>query len=136
LAMSHKANFLIIVAPARLNHLIKAADLFDEGKVLGYKEWVSVTYEEEVELDMDRAYKLVEAWQHDQGTEFIISLVHLVSIDVGDVIIFNKGKLKPFWKKDVRIISDGNKYFMLDDYIRHLGFKVTTDEHRYITEIE
>jgi len=119
-----------------MNHLMKAADLFDEGKVLGDIQWISITYEEGVAIDLERAYKLVEAWQNVEEKEFIISLVHLVSVDVGDVIIFNKGKLKPFWKKDVRIISNGNKFFMLDDYIRHLGFKVKTDEHRYITEIE
>jgi len=134
--MSHKANLLIIAAPAHMNHLMKAADLFDEGKVLGDIQWISITYEEGVAIDLERAYKLVEAWQNVEEKEFIISLVHLVSVDVGDVIIFNKGKLKPFWKKDVRIISNGNKFFMLDDYIRHLGFKVKTDEHRYITEIE
>jgi len=134
--MSHKANLLIIVAPARMNHFMKAADLFDEGKVLGEIQWISITYEDGVAIDLERAYKLVEAWQNVQEKEYIISLVHLVSVDVGDVIIFNKGKLKPFWRKDVRIISDGNKNFMLDDYIRHLGFKVTTDEHRYIMEIE
>lgn len=129
------ANILMIAAPKRMNDFMVACDLFERGKVLGSVSMLRAFYDEDAELSLERAYKMVTAWEGYNGNDYVISLVHLASIELKDTIIMNKGKFIPYWNKEVRIVSSGHKWFMLDEYIRHLGFKVKTDEFRFITEI-
>lgn len=129
------ASFLCIVADKWTNKFMIAADLFETGKVLGHDLRFTATYNEGTALTLERAGKAINAMAQAEQKEFITSLFHLEYITVDDVVIYNDGRIKPYWNKEVRIISTGDKWFMLDDFLRNLGFKVETDEHRYIKNI-
>jgi len=118
-----------------MNAMMVAADLFDQGKALGYQSWLEVKYHEDVHLNLERAFKIVDAVAKAKIDKLIVSLVYLISVESDETLIWNKGKMPPYWNKDVRIVSTGREWFMLDDFVRFLGFQPITDNHRYITAI-
>ena len=130
-----RATYLLIAGDARLNAFMKAADVFEEGKVLGEPEQIIVNYKEDIELTLERAALPINEVAKSDEKKYIISLFHLISIQQEKVITMNDGKIKPYVNKSVRIISSGTNWFMLDDYLRYLGFTVETDEFRFIKNI-
>lgn len=130
-----QATYLLIAGDARRNAFMKAADVFEEGKVLGEAEEIVVNYKEHTDLTLERA-AIPIAEIHKLGEKkLIVSLFHLISIQQGNVITMNDGTVKPYVNKAVRIISSGEKWFMLDDCLRYLGFTVETDEWRFIKNV-
>jgi len=131
----NKIILFVIAGDRRLNRFMEAADLFEAGKVLGQIEEVVVSYKEGAAVTAEIAEKLVMALGKAEQSDFIVSFVHFDRIVEGNKITYNGGKVKPYWNKAVRIISTGQKWFMLHEFIKRLGFKVETDEHMYITSI-
>lgn len=130
-----RATYLLIIGDARMNSFMNAADLFEVGKVLGEIEEVLVDYKEGTDLTLDRAALPIQEIANADEKKYIISLFHLVSIQQDNVITNNDGRIKPFVNKAVRIISTGEKWFLLDEFVRRLGFTVETDEHRFIKNV-
>jgi len=130
-----KAHFIMIAASAWSNKFMIACDLFEMGKVLGEVQHITVDYKEDAVVNMERAAKLVTALEGAEVKGLIISFMHLASIQIDEKITHNDGSIKPYWNKQVRIISTGYKWFMLHEFIKRLGFKVETDEHLYIKAI-
>lgn len=135
--MTNKAVYLVIVADKKINAFMQAADVFEKGKVLGVVQLITITFEPEVALALDynglTTGHLVNALT---STGMIVSFVHLVYIQHNLTIDVNAGKINPYYNPEVRIISNGVKWFMFDEYLRRIGFEVTTDEWRYIKELK
>jgi len=130
-----RATYLLIAGDARLTAFMKAADVFEDGKVLGEVEQVIVNYKEDIELTLERAALPIQEVAKAEEKRYIISLFHLISIQQANVISMNDGRIKPYVNKAVRIISIGVNWFLLDDYLRYLGFTVETDERRFIKNV-
>lgn len=129
------ANYICIAADKRINSFMHAADLFEAGKVMGFINRFTATYAEGTELTLQRAERGIIAMAEAKQTEYVVSLLHLDFIIVDNVITINDGRIKPYWNKGVRVISDGHIWYCLDSFLRKLGYKVETDEHRYITQV-
>lgn len=134
--MANKAVYLAIYAPARMNKFMKAADLFEAGKVLGFIQYITITYNPEIKLNFRRpslkTKHLVEALT---GAGSIVSFVHLLYIESNGKARANTGYIKPYINKEVRVISTGEKWYLFDEYLRGLGFEVTTNKYRYIETV-
>lgn len=134
--MPYKAVYVIISAPRRYNAFMTAADLFEQGKVLGALEQITIDYKRRIDRTMKHAAKSIPVLREAyEAQDRIVSLVSLQYIASDNMVVFNKGTVAPYWNKEVRIISTGHKWFMLDDYLRSEGYTVKTNEHRFIVGV-
>ena len=132
-----KAELLIISGSKLATKFMQCADVFEKSKVIGTLSSVVVSYNEGEKLDFKKASKLVDATR-DAYTklDMIVSFIHLKSITDGQKTILNKGEVTPYFNKEVRVISDGQSWFLLCDFIKHqTGLQVNTDENMFITSI-
>lgn len=120
-----------------MNEFMLAADLFEQGKVLGTKEQVTIDYNRRIDKTMKHAAKSIQHL-HDayEAQNRIVSLVSLQFIASDNMVLFNNGIIPPYWNKGVRIISTGDKWFMLDDFLRSEGYQVKTDQYRFIVGVQ
>lgn len=117
-----KYIFEVITYNREMNNLMLRCDMFERGKVLG--EFATITLEGEPAVESTIIFKaLIDAMTHEECPE-ICSFIYLDDDHV-------------WWDKNVRVISSGDKWAMLDDIIRHRYPKlvVETGEGRYITNV-
>lgn len=131
-----KAVFLVISAPKRLNHFMHCCDVFELGKVLGDAETFELTYTPDTVLTIERAAEAIEHTRNAlESADRIVSFVHLQYVQRDNILELNHNLVPPYVNPEVRIISTGDKWYMLDDFLRHLGLTVETNEHRFITNV-
>lgn len=135
--MPYKAIYTIIWAPAKLNAFMKACDVFEQGKVLGNLDQITIDFNGDPTPDMQEAGKVIDIIKamNDTKSEYIISLISLLCVISDEHIYLNKGKVPPYWNREVRIISTGTQWFMLYKYLEQQGYEVAKDEHMYITAV-
>lgn len=129
-----KATYLLISSNEWQNTFMTAADLFEEGKVLGAVEQVELQYKEGTRITLKKAGRAIRHIQKLKGR--IVSFFHLVCIQNDNVVTHNDGSVPPYFNPAVRIISTGTHWYMLKDYLSWLGFNVETDEFMYIKSVE
>jgi hypothetical protein len=133
----YKAVYVVISAPRLMNEFMKCCDVFERGKVLGVQDQVTVSYTRRIDRTMKHAGKAIDHLRQayeSQGR--IVSLVMLSHIASDDTVVWNKGKALPYVNPEVRIISTGTKWYMLDSYLLNNGYAVKTDQERFIIGVE
>lgn len=106
-----------IIHDRRLSDFMRAADVFEQGKVLGEP----VVMEIEAECTPSEVLeRLVSKLPKEAAVSFIY-------VDEDNL----------WWDKNVRVISNGEKWMILEEYIKATYPKllVETNEFRYITSI-
>jgi hypothetical protein len=133
----YKAVYVVISAPKVMNEFMICCDVFERGKVLGVQEQIVVTYNQRMDRTMKHAGQTIEHLRNVyEAQNRIVSLVMLSYIANDDTVVFNKGKALPYVNPAVRIISTGEKWYLLDEYLRSQGYTVRTDQQRYIVGFE
>ena len=131
-----RAVYMAIYADRWTDDFMIAADLFDPGKHVGYLHDVSISYKPDTELTFEMAALGIDHLR--QALEYegrnIVTLVHLNFVQSKNMIVFNDSA-PPYFNPEVRIVSTGQQYYMLDDFLRHIGLKVETDQYRYIKAV-
>lgn len=135
--MANKAVYLAIYADRRHNKLMKAADLFEAGKVLGFIRYITITYEPDIRLTLRRSsLKTIHLEKALTEAGSIVTFVHLLYIESNGKKRANTGYVKPYVNRDIRVISTGAMWYLFDEYLRRIGFEVKTNGYRYIESVK
>lgn len=127
---------MIITYHAWFARFMDAADLFDKGKYMGEVRILTVTYNEGVELTIEKAGSdILKIKEGMEKYNIFVSFIHLLNIRTGDMVTVNNqvGHYAP--PEGIRAISTGTHQYMLDDFLRSRGMTVETDEYRFIRKI-
>lgn len=119
------ANLIAILGNTFMTKLMRAADLFEDFKAVGRITTITVEYKEGEDVTLERAGKLIEKAVEaiEQAGEIPI-FVHLISIVGDDMIILNKKLKVPYYcHEKYRVISDGRKWYTLDEFMSKLEIK-------------
>ena len=134
--MKSSATLMIISGNKMMTKFMQCADTFEQGKVLGEVNIITVNYKENEKLTLKRAELIIYATKKALEDSEVVSFVHLVEIKIGNKIIKNQGEILPYINKEVRIISDGSKWFVLARFIeQRTQLKILTDQHMFITGV-
>ena len=111
------------IGDGKINSMMHACDVFENGKQLATYSQVAVTGNDSIKLD-ELVDNLKNAYEQ-AGSNVVF--INIRSIDGK----FNS-KYTPYIKHNVQTISTGNEYGLFDDMLRVVGYDVTTDEHRHV----
>ena len=125
--MAIRFEYITIAGDKRTTKFMQAADVWEKFKVHGVVQQVHV----EIECKEDVIYKVAAAYllhivKSYEETGHICSFVHLVRIVNGDTIHLNTQGKVPYWRnREVRAISDGKKWGMLEECVEKVcGLKI------------
>jgi hypothetical protein len=127
-------KFLVIIGEAKMTKMMQAFDMFEPSKVLGEIKEIVFSLEDGILADEERVRKTLQnsEWIFKEAGKQLI-FMHFISYTNDNVTVSNNGTITPFFDKTVRCISNGNQFFMFDDFIRnYTRLEVKTNEHRFI----
>jgi hypothetical protein len=131
--MDKTADFLMVVADKKVTHFMQCADVWDSGRVVAEAVEVTATFDDDVELTLERAFKMFnEKLPNDENMEIVYA--ELLRVQVGNVITLND-RVVPFFKEGINSISDGNRFFMFSDFVKSRGFDVERGNTAAVTSI-
>jgi hypothetical protein len=134
--MKSSATLMVISGNKMMTKFMQAADVFEESKVLGTVKYITANYKEDEKLTLERAAKIIDATKQALEEDEVVSFVHLMGIQIGKKVIKNQGEIIPYINKEVRCISNGEKWFVLARFIEQkTNLKVITNEHMFITGV-
>jgi hypothetical protein len=116
---------------------MQACDVFEKSKVLGDVQKITITTQEDVVVNDEYIKRTMDATVAAmQSAKRILTFLHFEYYTQDGQTFKNNGSITPYVNKDVRMISDGSTFQMLDDFIRfNTGLEVITDEHRFIRAV-
>jgi len=125
----------VIHGDKKITEFMQACDLFDNAKIIGKIDEITLDIKPGVNL-AENSYlrsvveNLKNAYEHAGHN---VAFVHIVHVQDDNIIVLNnKGNVKPYINKKIRQISDGKKSFIFEEFLKRIGIKVETDEHRFI----
>ena len=130
-------KILLILTPKMISRFMQAADVFDNGKVIGEIKEISIDFKEGEIVDFSRIEKLFPVLKtaFESESQYQVQLIHAEQIESEDNILKNNKKLLPYFNPKVRQISDGSKFFLFCDFLKNLGFEVETTQDMYIKNL-
>lgn len=116
-----KFRLVAIVGDKLKTNFMQAADVFEQGKVLG--EPVEFSYGA---LNFTKEEAIAQL-RDVLSEKFIVSFISA-----------EDDKVLPYVNTDVRVVSNGNKWGILADWIRkeYPHLEVITDEYKFIKEVK
>jgi hypothetical protein len=116
---------------------MQACDVFEKSKVLGELQKITITVKDDVVISEEYVRAVmantIAAMNHAKR---VLSFLHFEYYEQNDTTISNSGSITPYVNKEVRMISNGHNFFLLDEFIRRsTGLKVITDEHRFVQAV-
>ena len=134
-----KAKVLLMSWHSWTNQFLKGADVFEEGKHFWTIDEMTISYKDDAgKITFPRVNTVLERMMTEMtNTGFEFFFAYVESIQDWDTIKLNSGRVQalinPAYK--LRCITDWNKFFFLDDYLKAKGILFTEDEYRFITSI-
>ena len=119
--MTTKVNFITIIGKSFLTGIMQKADVFEQFKVIGEIQHMTITYQKEADYPLGEKLlgHVVRALKEHKG--FFPVFVHLKSIENGDTILLNKSGKVPYWQDEkIKAVSDGKNWFTLHEFKRTL----------------
>lgn len=115
--------YTVISFDKNQNSWMTAFDLFEEGKVLGHIQEVTIRRLNHRISSKKRILALKDSFEHAGD------IVSFVSLDTERIL--------PYINPKVRVISTGEKWYLLKEWIkkRYPALNVKTNEHQYITSV-
>lgn len=136
--MKPRARYIVITGHKWQTLFMQKADLFDDSKIVGEIQEITISWKPGMRLTMARATKHIKTLK--KGLELIdhifVPFIHLAWIQRENTLELNGGRIKPWFDPAVRMVSNGKSFFFMDSYIKSLGFLVKTNEMRYIQAVE
>jgi hypothetical protein len=115
---------------AKLNHLMHATDVFESFKQLAtYRELtLDVTFNDD---EIERAQKTIDHVVNAlKSTNMNVVFVSIRTIDNTPV------KMNNYIMPNISVISSGNKWFMFNEFLNKIGYRVETNEHMQVLSAE
>ena len=124
----NRVEFTVIHKSDKITKMARAFDVFEEGKICGIIQKFHLDYKEGEDISWDRVKKVMKVMSSQDEVVF----AHAESIQTDEMILFNKEHVKPYIAKDVRVVSDGYKFFLLSDFLKAKKISHTVTEHMYV----
>ena len=123
-------KFVVISGPSNITKLMQAADMFSKFKVVGYIK--DFTLEMDGTVTKETIKNLIPILKSalEEDNE-IVTLIHFISMENEELVLKNKD-IEPYINKEVREISDGEKWMTLHDVLDRYGIKHEVDENMFI----
>lgn len=118
--MKYKVVIDTITGDSMINEFMHAADVFENGKQIGFYEQVVITGETEVKIE-----SLVDILK--SAFEKVKKNVVFISIrEINKKPVFN---YKPYIRPNTQSISTGREWGMLKNILETIGYEVETDQY-------
>lgn len=134
-----KANILICSWHSWTNKFLKWADLFEEGKHFATIDSMTISYKDDAgKITFPRVNAVLEKMMTEMtNTGFEFFFAYVESIQDWDIIKLNNGRVQALINPEykIRCITDWNKFFFLDDYLKAKWLPFIEDEYRFVTTI-
>jgi hypothetical protein len=111
--MKTEAQFFVVFVEERYTSIMQAVDMFEDFKVIGIEEVLTISYKEKESLDWDRAKKVLDAMAEKSNGK--VAFAHLLSIESDGEKRINTGKVKPWSNPKIKAISNGTKWYTIYD---------------------
>lgn len=125
--MKNEIKFLAIYGNKDITLIMQACDMFDPSKTYGELHDIKI-----ILSDKKITKKTIE--------KTILLLKETLEKTKNNVIFIcylgEDFKVKPYINRSIRMISNGERFFMFDDFLRYMGFEVITSKHRFINEVK
>ena len=132
-----RAKFLIVSGDKFTTEFMQYADVFEKSKVIGIPKIITISFKEGERVSLSRAIPLIDATRKAlESSKELVSLIHLIEVQNDNVVIKNRGEIAPYVNREVRCISDGEKWGLFSKYIEaSTGLEVITDQHMFIVAV-
>lgn len=120
--MEPVASFIVITGNKWMTKWMQACDVYESFKVFAYVNVMNITYKEGENVDLERAGKqipqIIEAIEKSGNFPVLVHLDYVLTEDA----LYHNQKLKvPYYRNEnVKVISEGQKWYMLDDFIEKI----------------
>lgn len=111
--MRCEAKLFIVFIDDRYTNWMQAFDVFEDFKVVGKEEVMTIEYKKGSSLTWESAKKAMDALA-EKGSDRI-AFIHLQSIESDGEKKINTGKVKPWKNPKVKAVSNGTKWYTLYD---------------------
>ena len=120
--------FSVIYKSDKMTKLARAVDIFEEGKICGLIQEINVDYKEDQVITWERVQKVRDFL----ATQDEVVFAHCESIQTDDSILFNTLHVKAYVADDVRVVSDGQKFFLLADFLKSKKISHSVTDKMYV----
>ena len=124
----NKVVITIIQDSPKITRMARAADIFEEGKICGMIQKIDVNYKSDEIITWQRCQKL----RDKLATEKDIVFAHIESIHTDESIQFNMMNVRPYVDQDVRVVSDGKRWYTMTDFLKSKKISHTVTDDMYI----
>jgi len=122
-------HFMGIFKDDKIDSLMHAVDMFEKGKVIGHTMKFSATHKNP-RLSWNMVKKTMSKIA-EQKADMLIML-HVEGFTSNGETRLNSGKINPYVDPQVRIVSDGRKFYMLHDMLKSMKIDHEITQDMYI----
>ncbi len=123
-----EAQFIAIVKDPIMTEMMQRFDVFDKGKVVANIQKLNVDFKKETVVDEKKINETIDN---------LVKTFKEVKKPIAFITLYSKLiNHIPYFDPTVRQVSNGKKFFMLHEWISHLGYKVETTNDMYVKSIK